>query len=74
MSKSDVIRSPLNLKAGDWVEVRSREEILATLDQNGRLETSRSCRRCFSIAGKSFEFSSARIRLATISRDGAFAG
>ena len=38
MSKSDVIRSPLNLKAGDWVEVRSREEILATLDQNGRLE------------------------------------
>ena len=38
MSKSNVIRSPLNLKAGDWVEVRSREEILATLDQNGRLE------------------------------------
>jgi len=28
----------LNLKAGDWVEVRSREEILATLDQDGRLE------------------------------------
>ena len=28
----------LNLKAGDWVEVRSREEILATLDENGRLE------------------------------------
>jgi hypothetical protein len=28
----------LNLKAGDWVQVRSREEILATLDQNGRLE------------------------------------
>jgi len=39
MSKSNVIcRSPLDLKAGDWVEVRSREEILATLDQNGRLE------------------------------------
>lgn len=38
MSKSDVTRSPLNLKVGDWVEVRSREEILATLDQNGRLE------------------------------------
>jgi hypothetical protein len=28
----------LNLKAGDWVEVRSREEILATLDENGCLE------------------------------------
>jgi len=39
MSKPNVIcRSPLNLKAGDWVEVRSREEILATLDQDGRLE------------------------------------
>jgi len=39
MSKSNVIwRRPLDLKAGDWVEVRSREEILATLDQNGRLE------------------------------------
>jgi hypothetical protein len=33
-SKSD----RLNLKAGDWTEVRSRKEILATLDQNGRLE------------------------------------
>lgn len=29
---------PLNLKAGEWVQVRSREEILATLDQGGRLE------------------------------------
>jgi hypothetical protein len=27
----------LDLKAGDWVEVRGREEILATLDQHGRL-------------------------------------
>src|SRR5262245_25618912 len=31
-------RPALNLKAGDWVEVRSREEILATLDERGRLE------------------------------------
>jgi hypothetical protein len=29
---------PVNLKAGDWVEVRTREEILATLDENGCLE------------------------------------
>jgi hypothetical protein len=28
----------LNLKAGEWVEVRSREEILASLDEQGRLE------------------------------------
>jgi hypothetical protein len=28
----------LNLKAGDWVEVRSRDEILATLDEHGRFE------------------------------------
>lgn len=27
-----------NLKAGDWVQVRSKEEILATLDGRGRLE------------------------------------
>jgi hypothetical protein len=33
-SKSDV----LDLKVGDWVEVRSQKEILATLDQDGRLE------------------------------------
>lgn len=26
------------LKAGDWVEVRSEQEILCTLDQNGRLD------------------------------------
>src|SRR5579859_7079085 len=26
------------MKAGDWVEVRSREEILGTLDKNGCLE------------------------------------
>lgn len=28
----------LNLKAGSWVEVRSREEILATLDSEGNLD------------------------------------
>src|SRR5437879_817973 len=28
----------LNLKAGEWVEVRSREEILATLDERGCLD------------------------------------
>lgn len=28
----------MKLRAGDWVEVRSKEEILATLDEGGRLE------------------------------------
>jgi hypothetical protein len=28
----------MTLSAGDWVEVRSKEDILATLDANGRLE------------------------------------
>jgi hypothetical protein len=28
----------LDLKVGDWVVVRSREEILRTLDKNGQLE------------------------------------
>jgi len=28
----------LNLRAGDWVQVRTREEILATLDERGRLD------------------------------------
>jgi hypothetical protein len=31
-------RRVLDLKAREWVEVRSREEILATLDERGRLE------------------------------------
>jgi hypothetical protein len=31
----DIAMTP---RAGDWVEVRSKEEILATLDENGRLE------------------------------------
>jgi len=39
MHKEERFKShALNLKAGDWIEVRSREEVLATLDQNGRLE------------------------------------
>jgi hypothetical protein len=37
MPKREIERV-LNLKAGEWVEVRSQEEILATLDEGGRLE------------------------------------
>ena len=28
----------MNPCAGDWIEVRSKEEILSTLDENGRLD------------------------------------
>jgi hypothetical protein len=30
--------SPLNLRAGDWVRVKSKEDIFATLDDSGRLK------------------------------------
>lgn len=38
MSERNPGGADLNLRAGEWVAVRSREEILATLDQSGRLE------------------------------------
>lgn len=39
MHRPDTTRlNRLALKAGEWVEVRSQEEILATLDETGRLE------------------------------------
>jgi hypothetical protein len=31
-------RSPIRLSAGDWVEVRSKEEVLATLDETGGVD------------------------------------
>ena len=37
MGEHSIPRS-LGLKAGEWVEVRSQAEILATLDKNGRLD------------------------------------
>ena len=32
---ASILPQKLNLKAGEWIEVRSREEILSTLDQKG---------------------------------------
>jgi hypothetical protein len=32
------LQPPLDLRAGEWVEVKSKEEILSTLDANGRLD------------------------------------
>ena len=41
--------------AGDWVEVRSKEEILATLDKNGRLEGLPFMPQMFRHCGKRFQ-------------------
>jgi hypothetical protein len=40
------------LCAGDWVEVRSKEEILRTLDKNGRLESMPFMPEMFAYCGK----------------------
>src|SRR6476619_1554436 len=42
-------------RAGDWVEVRSREEILATLDKDGRLEQLPFMPQLFQYCGKRFK-------------------
>jgi hypothetical protein len=43
------------LKAGDWVEIRSKEEILATLDGNGRLDELPFMPQMFNYCGKRFK-------------------
>src|SRR5262252_11093353 len=47
--------SQVLLRAGDWVEVRSKEEILATLDRNGQLEGMPFMPEMFSACGKRFQ-------------------
>lgn len=44
----------MKLKAGDWVEVKSKEEILATLDKNGQLEKLPFMPQMFQYCGKRF--------------------
>jgi hypothetical protein len=43
-----------DLCAGDWVEVRSKDEILSTLDQNGQLDGMPFMPEMFAFAGKRF--------------------
>ena len=43
------------LCVGDWVEVRSKEEILSTLDQNGRLEGLPFMPQMFRYCGQRFQ-------------------
>lgn len=45
----------MKLKAGDWVEVKSKEEILATLDKNGRLDEMPFMPQMFEYCGKAFK-------------------
>ena len=44
----------MTIHAGDWVQVRSADEILTTLDKNGRLEGLPFMPQMFSYCGKSF--------------------
>lgn len=44
----------LNLKAGEWIEVRSRDEILATLDERGRLDNLPFMPEMLAFCGKRF--------------------
>jgi hypothetical protein len=43
------------LRVGNWVEVRSKEEILRTLDENGKLEGMPFMPEMFAFAGKRFQ-------------------
>ena len=42
------------LRAGDWIEVKSKDEILATLDKNGRLEQMPFMPQMFQYCGRRF--------------------
>jgi len=45
----------MTMRAGDWVEVRSKEEILATLDKGGRLEGLPFMPQMFDSCGQKFQ-------------------
>lgn len=45
----------MKLRAGDWVEVKSKEEILKTLDKNGQLENLPFMPQMFQYCGKRFK-------------------
>jgi len=47
----------LKLRAGEWVEVRSKEEILSTLDKNGQLEALPFMPEMFAFCGKRLQVS-----------------
>jgi len=54
MAKPNKITFSLNLKAGEWVEVRSKEEILATLDKRGCLDNLQFMPEMLQLCGKKY--------------------
>src|SRR5262245_339295 len=61
----------LGLRAGDWVEVRSKDEILRTLDVRGRLDEMPFMPEMFAYCGRRFRVvSSAHKTCDTISGTG----
>lgn len=60
----------MKMRAGDWVEVRSKEEILATLDKGGRLDGLPFMPQMFEYCGQKFEiYKSAHKTCDTVSGD-----
>ena len=49
------MEKPMKWRAGDWVEVRSKEEILGTLDGRGRLEELPFMPQMFQYCGQRFQ-------------------
>ena len=45
----------VNWRAGDWVEVRTKEEILRTLDKKGQLDGLPFMPQMFNYCGKRFQ-------------------
>lgn len=56
-SNSSKIPSQLGFKAGDWVVVRSKEEILSTLDERARLDNMPFHPEMFKYCGQKFQVS-----------------
>jgi hypothetical protein len=56
----------MRLCAGDWVEVRSKAEILSTLDENGRLEGLPFMPQMSNTVANGFRSTSGRTRPATL--------
>jgi hypothetical protein len=63
-SKVPLSRLDIDMKtrAGNWVEVRSKKEILRTLDKNGRFDEPLSCRKCLDTAASVSAYAAAPIR------------
>src|SRR5689334_10946605 len=53
----------MKIHAGDWVQVRCAEEILATLDKNGRLDGLPFMPQMFSYCGQSFRVVSSAYKI-----------